>query len=285
VAIITAGGLFHGERLRECSLEAQLFWHRYFVASNTCCRLELNYQRACDTAYVGFRSEDRPSEEKFWAHIQEYKSHYLLFIYEADGSLWGQWDTAKEMQLRHQLAADKRTPEPPPAKFAEWKEEYRKLKLVRSRKGMNLETFVVVRAPAQVCESPREFVRGVDRGGEVREGLENLKPSIDSDKQVETLLELHPRRGKRIEDERGCVDALIRESAKRANDTEAAFEYLRGRTELYRKKTQDWPPGQEKYIKRAGEWFATGLYAEEEKFWERGTVTNKSLKAIENAFK
>jgi hypothetical protein len=123
VAVIDPEGLFCGDRLRRCSNMAQLHWPRLFLASDGFARLEINYARIIGRAYPTFNPP--PSETELQAWLQEYARNYLLFLYEFDGQLWGQWDTRRELLPRYKTAVDKRSPLPPENAFIEWKRRYR----------------------------------------------------------------------------------------------------------------------------------------------------------------
>jgi hypothetical protein len=111
LAIITQDGLFYGDRVKQLSDMAQLFWPRFFVASNTLARLELNYEKLCTTAFASLRL--KPTYDEFWAYVGEFYTAHLLFTYDCEGQIWGQWDTDPALLPRHTLASDKRSPEPP----------------------------------------------------------------------------------------------------------------------------------------------------------------------------
>src|SRR5262249_4709840 len=123
MAIIDASGLFSGNRLRRCSIAAQLHWPRLFLASDGFGRLELNYHKVISRAYPTFTPT--PSEEELQGYLQEYMRNYLLFVYEWDGQLWGQWDTPKEFLPKYKTAIDRRSPIPPEPEFSKWKKHYR----------------------------------------------------------------------------------------------------------------------------------------------------------------
>jgi hypothetical protein len=123
VAIIDPEGLFGGDRLRHCSNGAQLHWPRLFLASDGFARLEINYARIVGRAYPTFHPI--PSELELQSYIQEYEQNFLLFLYEADGRFWGQWDTRSELLPRYKTAADRRSPSPPEPAFSTWKRRYR----------------------------------------------------------------------------------------------------------------------------------------------------------------
>jgi hypothetical protein len=123
LAIIDPDGLFGGDRLRRCSNEAQLHWPRLFLASNGQGRLELNYAGIVGRAYATFHPI--PDEEELDSILEEYIENYLLFPYEVNGQIWGEWDTRTELLPRYKTAQDRRSPAPPAHELAQWKKEYR----------------------------------------------------------------------------------------------------------------------------------------------------------------
>jgi hypothetical protein len=148
VSIIDPDGLFGGDRLRRCSNIAQLHWPRLFLASDGFARLELNYAKIVGRAYPTFKPI--PTEMEMQAWLKEYVDTRLLFVFEAGGQLWGQWDTRKEFLPRYKTAADRRSPIPPESAFAEWKRKYRE-----ENKAF----------PKYFGEVPESFLHGVGVGG------------------------------------------------------------------------------------------------------------------------
>jgi hypothetical protein len=123
VAIIDPDGLFGGDRLRQCSNAAQLHWPRLFLASNGFARLEINYAKIIGRAYPTFNPI--PSGAELQTYIQDYQKNYLLFLYQVNGQMWGQWDTRSELLPRHKTSEAKRSPAPPEPAFSQWKQRYR----------------------------------------------------------------------------------------------------------------------------------------------------------------
>jgi hypothetical protein len=163
VILVDPDGLFNGDRLRRCSNSAQLHWPRLFLASDGFGRLEINYARIIGRAYPTFNPI--PSEAELRSFIQEYAQNYLLFLYEVDGRLWGQWDTRKEFLPRYKTSIDRRSPNPPEPAFTEWKKRYREeRKALPKCFGKALETFhagvhavavaVAVAVEKDICASP-----------------------------------------------------------------------------------------------------------------------------------
>jgi hypothetical protein len=158
VAVIDPDGLFGGDRLRRCSNAAQLHWPRLFLASDGFARLEINYARIIGRAYPTF--DPVPSETELQAWLLEYASHYLLFLYEIDGQVWGQWDTRSDLLPRYKTAADRRSPNPPEPDFTAWSRSYREQSKAFPKCFGNLsETFlhgvgVGVGVGKTICASP-----------------------------------------------------------------------------------------------------------------------------------
>jgi len=136
MAIISPDGLFSGERLANCSDEAQLHWPRFFTASNSLARIELDYNKIINVMYHGFRL--KPTEDQISSWVSEYNQNFLLFVYEAaDGSVWGQWLTDKAYLSKYQTAADRRTPPPDECELESYRQEYVSTK---KRKSFKINT-------------------------------------------------------------------------------------------------------------------------------------------------
>lgn len=120
--IIDADGLFSGSRLRKCSNMARLYWPYLFQASNGYGRIELDPLRIIARAFHSFRPQ--PSQEELIGYIGEYADNHLLFVYEYDGQLWGQWDTDRKFLPRWPTVADKKSPSPDPEGYRLWKDKY-----------------------------------------------------------------------------------------------------------------------------------------------------------------
>ena len=123
MAIIDPTGLFSGERIANCSDEAQLHWVRLFTASNTFGRLELSYLNIIQLAYRSYKTKPTEAEHAIW--IQENFYNFLLCVNDAeDGSTWGQWLTSSEYLSRYQTAADRRSPAPDEKSLEEYRRRY-----------------------------------------------------------------------------------------------------------------------------------------------------------------
>jgi hypothetical protein len=185
--VIDRDGLFYGDRLKKCGQEAQLYWPRYFVASNTCARLELDYGKILTTVYWSFdpaRGDKIPTYDEFWKnHIAQYNTNYLLFCYEVNGRIWGQWDTDEHFLCEYKLKADKRTPEPPAEPFQHWKDAYKAMKQKNSAKPFDLNTLVVAGAPSEKSQKDFQKISNISDGvgggvGKERQGKVKATPTL-----------------------------------------------------------------------------------------------------------
>lgn len=123
MAIIDPDGLFHGDRLRRCSDTARLAWPHLFLLANGCGRFEINHARIAAVVFADFKNP--PSEQELYGWVIEYRDAHLLFLYEARGQLWGQWDCKPGCLPRWKTSRDRDSPEPPREAFDNWVRSYR----------------------------------------------------------------------------------------------------------------------------------------------------------------
>jgi len=126
MAIIDPDGLFQGDRLVRCSDKARLLWPYFYTASNSLGRIELNYRKLYAQVFGNFRQP--LTEQEFLEVIAEYHRHFLLFLYEYEGSMWGQWDTDRRFLPTYQSVKDKKSPAPPESEFALYRTTYKNSK-------------------------------------------------------------------------------------------------------------------------------------------------------------
>jgi hypothetical protein len=180
VAIINPDGLFFGERMAKLSDKARLLWPHIFIASNTVGRIEVNYRKLLNRAFSDFKENPFTDEEEYVAIMGEYQEAHLLFCYTANGQIWGQWDTDKDMLPRYPLKADKKTPEPPAGEFQKWKDDYKNSKLSKPYK---LKTFTLLPQKSEkACKNASGVGVGVGGGEGVGEGegkTLSAKPTAD----------------------------------------------------------------------------------------------------------
>lgn len=141
MALIDPEGMFNGDRFALMSDSARFAWPFFWCASNTVGRIELNYRKVANRAFITFHAV--PPEEQFWAWVKEYRDSFLLFVYEVDGQLWGQWDTSEKYLPKYKLTADQQTPAPNARAFIDWKNEYierKKLAYLDKLNGFNNST-------------------------------------------------------------------------------------------------------------------------------------------------
>jgi hypothetical protein len=127
--VIDADGFFHSDRLRMLSRTARLYWPWFFLAANSYGRLELSYLKIVSRAFSEF--DPVPSEAEIFDCLNAFQANFLLFPYDSNGQIWGQIVIPREFQHylpRHKLAADKRSPEPPPQAYDSWIRKYHKAK-------------------------------------------------------------------------------------------------------------------------------------------------------------
>ena len=94
-------------------------------------------------------------------YIREYSEAYLLFVFECNGQLWGQFDTSEKYLPRYKSKASLDSPNPGSA-FIDWKNEYSRVKA----DALRVKAFAFTNSvkSAQVCEEKREKVCGVGVG-------------------------------------------------------------------------------------------------------------------------
>jgi hypothetical protein len=167
VAIIDADGLFKGDRIARLSDSAKYAWPFLFLASNSCARIELNYQRIASSVFGRFQVP--PSEKQFWTWINEYRAAFLLFVYQVGGSIWGQWTTSEKFLPKYKSKTDLATPAPDGPTFTAWKDRYMREKEAENAKFLSAQHF------PKISESSERFPLGVGVGiGEgVGEGKRN----------------------------------------------------------------------------------------------------------------
>lgn len=120
--IIDPDGLFNGDRLRKCSNLARLYWPYLMLASNGFGRIELSYHKVVGRCFADFRP--LPTEVEIMGCIQEYRDNYLLFVYQCDGQVWGQWDCDQKHLNKYKTSLDKRSPNPPEDLWKDFKNSY-----------------------------------------------------------------------------------------------------------------------------------------------------------------
>jgi hypothetical protein len=111
MAIIDPEGLFCGERLAACSDLAQLYWPRFFLAANSCARIELSYKSLVSRVFANFQKI--PTSLEIWAIFREYEANFLAILYETDGGTWWcQFITSEKFLPKYKKTRDNLTPGP-----------------------------------------------------------------------------------------------------------------------------------------------------------------------------
>ena len=112
MAIIDPEGLFSGERLASCSDLAQLYWPRFFLASNSCARIELSYKSLISRVFGNFQSP--PKSDDLWKIFREYDDNYLAILYQSEsGTWWCQFITSEKYLPKYKKTRDSMSPAPP----------------------------------------------------------------------------------------------------------------------------------------------------------------------------
>ena len=111
MAIIDPEGLFSGERLAACSDLAQLYWPRFFLAANSCGRIELSYKSLVSRVFGNFQSP--PKSEELWKIFREYDDNYLAILYQSEsGTWWCQFITSEKYLPKYKKTRDYLSPAP-----------------------------------------------------------------------------------------------------------------------------------------------------------------------------
>ena len=110
LAYIDPDGMFGGERMAMLSDSARYAWPWFWCAHNSMGRVELNYRTFCGTVFRQFR--EKPTEAQFWDWVREFHQFWLLFVYESEGKIFGQWDVSARYLPRYKSKADLKQPAP-----------------------------------------------------------------------------------------------------------------------------------------------------------------------------
>jgi len=90
---------------------AQLYWPRFFIASNGYARLELSYSAMISKIFGSLRKP--PEADEVWAVFEEYAKNCLAVLYEHEGVWWAQFDTSQKYLPRFKTVRDEKSPTPP----------------------------------------------------------------------------------------------------------------------------------------------------------------------------
>ena len=136
MAIIDPEGLFSGERLAACSDLAQFCWPRFFLASNSCGRIELSYKSLVSHVFGNFHKV--PESQEIWAIFREYEANYLAVLYEAEsGSWWCQFITSEKYLPKYKKTRDEMSPPPSAALMDKHRTGYLEWKRSKSFKNQS----------------------------------------------------------------------------------------------------------------------------------------------------
>jgi hypothetical protein len=192
MVVIHEKGLLEGKRLRRCTPTARLFWPYLYCMSNGLCRLELDYELLADKL-LNFR-DMAPDADQVAQLFADYKKNHLIYTYQCNDQLWGQWDFVEASDIKKFLTKDEqRSPEPPEPAYSNW---------LREQHGTNWEphsaTLVSARNSSEY-ESKREDISrkraeagrkgGLAKAGHLDsppEGEESCQTESNSGKTLQT---------------------------------------------------------------------------------------------------
>jgi hypothetical protein len=138
MAIIDPDGLFSGERLAACSDIAQLYWPRFFLAANSCARIELSYKSLVSRVFGNFQKV--PTSSEIWAIFREYEANYLAVLYETEGGAWWcQFATSEKYLPKYKKTRDNLSPAPPADAMDEYRFGYLKWKKSKSFQNQSFQ--------------------------------------------------------------------------------------------------------------------------------------------------
>lgn len=165
MAYIDPEGMFGGDRMALLSDSAKMAWSWFWCAGNTVGRVELNYRDFVKTVFRQFKKA--PSEDQFWNWVAEFHESYLMFVYEVNGQVWGQWHVTEKYLPTYKAVNDKKTPAPMAAPFLEWQSKYTNLKRsLISGKCRVLNISENFQNFSETSKTSEKFHMGVERKGE-----------------------------------------------------------------------------------------------------------------------
>lgn len=208
MAAIDPDGMFYGDRMAKLSLMARLYWAYFYVASNGYARIEINYQKLISTVFSSFPVV--PTRDELTGYVMEYHEAYLLFVYQANGQIWGQWTTSEKFLPRHKTAKDEASPCPNPEKYGKWKNDYFEAKLAEIEANTN-NCNVFENMKNDFGNSMRGIGRGIGRGSGIGRGegvgsspppvsdsrsMRNGDSGFDFETAFEEIWKLYPAKGR-----------------------------------------------------------------------------------------
>lgn len=104
---------------------AQLYYPRLLCASNGFGRIHVSYRKVVALAFPRWDSGSIPPEPELMSYMKEYAENRLIFLYQSNDQIWGQWDAKKSTFGKYQTTEDKRSPAPPAEEFGRWQDENR----------------------------------------------------------------------------------------------------------------------------------------------------------------
>ncbi len=276
--LISAQGLYDGDRINECSLMAQLYYPRLLCAGNGYGRLELSYHKIISKVFPKWSADKIPSEPELKGYLQEYAERRLLFLYTSGGQLWGQWDSSPGTFGKYESKEDKRSPAPPEKQFNEWLAQNKK-NSIKPTESVGSEILRQKCGNSAEKLSDREKILPHGIGVGIGDGVtcEVLGENPARGKEFNftelavmtlTLLGLgHSTRGRLID---AAAEAIRIKSGESGLDPPTAAQEIAKVAAVYKK----WAESQTK-TKSWENWFADGEWRKPESTWGEGKGNGK----------
>lgn len=182
MAIIDPEGFFSGERLAACSDLAQFCWPRFFLAANSCGRIELSYKSLISRVFGNF--QDPPKSDKLWEIFREYENNFLAVLYESESGVWWcQFITSEKYLPKYKKTRDEQSPAPTSEMMEAHRRGYLEWKKSKSFKNQSFQKLPTLFSSEGVGIGVGV---GVGKGGEKKKEQKQIpsakdKPSQGSD--------------------------------------------------------------------------------------------------------
>ena len=171
MAIIDPEGLFSGERLAACSDLAQFCWPRFFLAANSCGRIELSYKSLVSRVFGNF--QEPPKSDELWAIFREYENTFLAILYESESGVWWcQFITSEKFLPKYKKTRDEQSPAPSFEMIEKHRRGYFEWKRSKSFKNQSFHKLPTLFSSEGI---------GIGVGGGIGEGEVKAKEHIAQD--------------------------------------------------------------------------------------------------------
>lgn len=142
---------------------AQLYYPRLMCASNKLGRLQVNYRKIVALAFPRWPGAAIPLEPELMGYIKEYAENRLIFLYQSDGQIWGQWDAKPKTFGKYPTTEDKRSPAPAEGEFEQWEKDNRQHS---SKQSITMVHFDLLSVPENVGEGFKNVGEGSEEVGD-----------------------------------------------------------------------------------------------------------------------